>query len=194
MRLLVCGRGYHKWDVIFERSTLSGVIIASWKKTVTMGELLLSDFYCSHQRKPQSPHYMHTSLSLFDVFQGFALKNQLLDTLNVESVIECTIHCLKHPSCQSINFKRTANPSHVCELNDKAQPEVALTSSNDFLYYGPSHAPKVNITVHYPTSFWLVKNNLISTSFFSKKSCLNKRLENVWSLYLTSRSMECVIQ
>ena len=69
-------------------------------------------------------------------FSGFALANHVLSTVNVKSPSHCVIHCLGHPSCQSINFKIIGNPEHVCELNDKTEDEVALTSNSDFKYYG----------------------------------------------------------
>ena len=84
-------------------------------------------------------------------FSGFALVNHVLSTVNVKRPSDCVIHCLEHPSCQSINFKITGNPEHVCELNDKTEDEVALTSNSDFKYYGPSELPEVNLIIYFYT-------------------------------------------
>ena len=82
-------------------------------------------------------------------FSGFALANHVLSTVNVKSPSHCVIHCLEHPSCQSINFKIIGNPEHVCELNDKTEDEVALTSNSDFKYYGPTELPEVNLIIYF---------------------------------------------
>lgn len=84
-------------------------------------------------------------------FSGFALANHVLSTVtDVKRATDCIIQCLQHPSCQSINFKITGDP--VCELNDKTENEVALTSNSDFTYYGPTKLAEVNLIIY---SFYL---------------------------------------
>ena len=68
-----------------------------------------------------------------------ALMNHNLKELLVSSAIECALHCVRIPQCNSINIgvEDSVHGLLVCQLNNAtvdSEPEV-LINSNGFNYY-----------------------------------------------------------
>jgi len=60
-----------------------------------------------------------------------------LSTLKVSSIGECTLECVNHQECLSVNFGNQDQGKHTCELIDTdrfKQPEI-FTASQDFHHY-----------------------------------------------------------
>ena len=60
-----------------------------------------------------------------------------LSTLKVSSLGECTLKCVNHQECLSVNFGNQNQGKHTCELIDTdrfKQPEI-FTASQDFHHY-----------------------------------------------------------
>ena len=60
-----------------------------------------------------------------------------LATLKVSSLGECTLECVNHQECLSVNFGNQDQGKHTCELIDTdrfKQPEI-FTASQDFHHY-----------------------------------------------------------
>ena len=75
-------------------------------------------------------------MSYFSI-AGLTLSGNVLTTVNVENTANCVIDCLRHPTCQSVNFHVSANPLHACELNSKTEDDVTLTGNSDVIHYSP---------------------------------------------------------
>ena len=55
---------------------------------------------------------------------GKYLANHVIETKQADSEFDCTIHCVAHGSCASVNYKTAGIDKGRCELNDKTLQEI----------------------------------------------------------------------
>ena len=53
------------------------------------------------------------------------LANHVIESTQTNNELECAMHCLRHGSCASVNYKVAGIGKGLCELNDKALHETS---------------------------------------------------------------------
>ncbi|XP_028402774.1 contactin-associated protein-like 2 [Dendronephthya gigantea] len=57
--------------------------------------------------------------ALFRKIDGRYLANHVIETKHTETELECSMHCVAHGSCVSVNYKTSGISKGRCELNNK---------------------------------------------------------------------------
>lgn len=72
------------------------------------------------------------------------LNASLIATLQVSSLGECTLECINHHDCFSVNFGNQGHGKHTCELvnADKFNQPGKFTISQEFYHYNIKVSPR----------------------------------------------------
>ena len=63
--------------------------------------------------------------AFFRVDKNKYLANHVIETRQAETEFECGLHCVRHGSCVSVNYKTSGIGKGLCELNSKALRDIA---------------------------------------------------------------------
>ena len=69
-----------------------------------------------------------TKQALFHRKKQKYLANHVIETRQAEDELTCTLYCIGHDSCASVNYKISGARKGLCELNNETPPR---TSGND---------------------------------------------------------------
>ena len=77
------------------------------------------------------------------------LNASLLETLQVSSLGECTLECINHHECFSVNFGNRVHGTHTCELiyTDKFNQPNRFGISQEFYHYNIKVGPRIAYSV-----------------------------------------------
>ena len=56
---------------------------------------------------------------------GRYLANHVIETRQAETEFECGLHCVRHGSCVSVNYKTSGIGKGLCEFNSKTLRDIA---------------------------------------------------------------------
>ena len=63
----------------------------------------------------------------FHIDESKYLANHVIESRQAKTKLECGIHCVRHGSCVSVNYKTSGIGKGLCELNNKT-----LQNANDY--------------------------------------------------------------
>ena len=67
------------------------------------------------------------------------LANHVIETKHAESELECSMHCVAHGSCKSVNYKTSGIGKGRCELSSKTLQDTfdddGRRSDSEFNYF-----------------------------------------------------------
>ena len=68
--------------------------------------------------------------AFFRVDKNKYLANHVIETRQAETEFECGLHCVRHGSCVSVNYKTSGIGKGLCELNSKTLQQIADQNEN----------------------------------------------------------------
>ncbi|CAB4017025.1 Hypothetical predicted protein, partial [Paramuricea clavata] len=63
--------------------------------------------------------------AVFLIYKQKYLANHVIETRQVESELQCSMHCVGVGSCASVNYKTSGIGKGLCELNNKTLREIS---------------------------------------------------------------------
>ncbi|XP_028393209.1 contactin-associated protein-like 2 [Dendronephthya gigantea] len=124
----------------------------------------------------------------FRINDGKYLANHVIETKHAETELECSILCVDHGSCVSVNYKTSGIGKGRCELNNKAIQDtsdvVKRSIDQNFKHIfiikkiPPSRVSTSNPEISQNFSTGVLNDTNQSPSIYVETSCTNLRTKN----------------
>ena len=117
----------------------------------TVRHLFVKVRYRSYEQSINNTKYCSSRIVCFFLLDGYALQNHAIAKLEVFSELQCAMACTAKQNCSSINVKKKANESFLCDLNDsnKLKSPADYVPKAGYMYFDTNGEQQVRNTRGY---------------------------------------------